>query len=57
MTIIAKIVAFLYMIGSLFIIAAGFLYSLIAGCIVCGVLLFIPCIILYLEASKGGGYS
>lgn len=57
MTIIAKIVAFLYMMGSVFIVTAGFLYSLIVGCIVCGVVLFIPCIILYLEASKGGGNS
>lgn len=55
MTIIAKIVALLYIIGAISVTTAAFLSSNVHGFLCLGIAFFIPCIVLYLEASKGGG--
>ena len=55
MSIIAIIVAIFYAIGAVSMATAAFLVNMSVGFLVVGVLFFIPTVVLYIEASKGGG--
>ncbi len=55
MSNIAKIVAIFYALSATMLGIAAFLVNLIVGFSVLGVLFLIPTIVLYIEASKGGG--
>lgn len=54
MSIIAIIVAIFYAIGAISVATAAFLINMPVGFLVVGVLCFIPTVVLYVEASKGG---
>lgn len=55
MSIIAIIVAFFYALSAIAFGVSAFLVSPSVGFLVVGVLFFIPAVVLYIEASKGGG--
>lgn len=55
MSTIAMIVAIFYAIGAISMATAAFLVNTAVGFLVVGTLFFIPTVVLYMEASKGGG--
>lgn len=52
---IALIIAILYVIGGILLAIGVFLSSVPTGFVTLGLLFFVPVIVLYIEASKGGG--
>lgn len=52
---IALIIAILYVIGGIMIAIGAFSSSVTTGFVALGLLFFVPVIVLYIEASKGGG--
>lgn len=52
---IALLIAILYIIGGILLAIGVFLSSASGGFVTLGVLFFVPVIVLYIEASKGGG--
>lgn len=55
MSIIARIVAIFYALSAIAFGISAFMISSTVGFLVVGVLFLIPTIVLYIEASKGGG--
>lgn len=52
---IALLIAILYVIGGILLAIGVFLSSVSTGFVALGLLFFVPVIVLYIEASKGGG--
>lgn len=52
---IALIIAILYVIGGIFLAIGMFIANVTSGFVTLGLLFFVPVIVLYIEASKGGG--
>lgn len=52
---IALIIAILYVIGGILLAIGMFIANVTSGFTTLGLLFFVPVIVLYIEASKGGG--
>lgn len=52
---IALLIAILYVIGGILLAIGVFLSNVPSGFVALGLLFFVPVIVLYIEASKGGG--